>query len=99
MLLPCGLRQKAGLPAAYTPLPVSCSAWRCRICNYERFHRVAVLRKNGTRYETAFFACSQCSVMFLNPAQLDVYSTANPNIEFPPIATPLRKRLPERLEK
>lgn len=75
-----------------TALPVSSSAWSCRICGYERFHRVAVLRKNGTRYETELFACSQCSVMFLNPNQFNTYSTATPNIEFPPIVTPLRKR-------
>lgn len=81
-----------------TPLPVSCSAWRCRICGYERFHRVAVMRKNGTRYETEFFACSQCSVMFLNPNQFNTYSTAAPNIEFPPIVTPLRKRKPSTPE-
>lgn len=50
------------------------------------------MRKNRTRYETEFFACSQCSVMFLNPAQFNTYSTAAPDIEFPPIVTPLRKR-------
>ena len=38
-----------------TPVPVSNSAWRCRICAYERYYRVAVMRKNGTRYETQFF--------------------------------------------
>jgi hypothetical protein len=75
-----------------SPLPVSTSAWRCRVCDYERYHRVAVLRKNGTRYETEFFACSQCSVMFLNPSQFNTYSTAAPNIEFPPIVTRLRKQ-------
>lgn len=50
------------------------------------------MRKNGTRYETEFFACSQCSVMFLNPTQFNTYSTAAPNVEFPQIVTPLRKR-------
>lgn len=74
------------------PLPASVGAWRCRVCDYERYYRVAVMRKNGTRYETEFFACSQCSVMFLSPAQFDAHSTAAPNIEFPPIVTPLRKR-------
>lgn len=69
------------------------SQWRCRICGFERFHRVSVLRKNGTRYETEFHACSQCSVMFLNPAQFDTNSTASPNIEAPPsVVTTLRRR-------
>jgi hypothetical protein len=31
---------------------------------FDRYHRVSVLRKNGTRYETAFFACCGCSVFF-----------------------------------
>lgn len=50
------------------------------------------MRKNGTRYETEFFACSQCSVMFLNPAQFNMYSNAAPNVEFSPVVTPLRER-------
>jgi hypothetical protein len=65
---------------------------RCLICAFERHHRVSVMRKNGTRYETQFFACSQCSVMFLNPAQFNAFSSSAPNIEFPPIVTPLRRR-------
>jgi hypothetical protein len=47
---------------------------------------------NGSRYETRFFACSQCSVMFLNHTQFNAISTAAPNIEFPPIVTPLKRR-------
>jgi hypothetical protein len=29
----------------------------------------------------AFSACSQCSMMLLNPAQFDANSTANPSID------------------
>ena len=50
------------------------------------------MRKNGARYETAFFACSGCSVMFLNDRQFDVNSTANPSIAVPSIVTPLRRK-------
>lgn len=75
-----------------TPIPVSSSAWRCRVYSFERYHRISVMRKNGSRYETQFFACSQCSVMFLNPTQFNAFSTAAPNVEFPPIVTPLRRR-------
>lgn len=75
-----------------TPLPVSSSAWRCRVCGFERHHRISVMRKNGGRYETQFFACSLCSVMFMNPTQFNAFSTAAPNVEFPPIVTPLRRR-------
>ena len=66
--------------------------WRCRVCGFDRFYRVAVMRKNGARYETSFFACSGCSVMLLNDRQFDAASTANPSVEFPPIVTPLRRR-------
>jgi hypothetical protein len=51
-----------------------------------------VLRKNGSRYETSFHACSGCSAMFLNPSQFDANSTANPSIEMPPVVTQLRRR-------
>lgn len=67
--------------------------WRCRLCGYSRYHRVSVLRKNGSRYETEFHACSQCSVMFLSPAQFDENSRAGPNIEVPPeVLTAIRRR-------
>jgi hypothetical protein len=67
--------------------------WRCRICGFDRYYRVSVLRKTGVRYETPFFACSQCSVMFTNASQFDANSTAAPNVEAPPgVVTPLRRR-------
>jgi hypothetical protein len=67
--------------------------WRCRICGFTRYHRVSVLRKNGSRYETEFHACSQCSVMFLSPAHFDENSQASANIEVSPtVITPLRRR-------
>jgi hypothetical protein len=75
-----------------TSLPVSVATWKCRLCDYERYHRVSVIKKNGVRYETAFFACSQCSVMFLNPAQFSALAQASPSIELPPIVTPIRNR-------
>jgi hypothetical protein len=69
--------------------------WRCRLCSYERYHRVSVLRKDGSRYDTSFFAWSQCSVMFLNPEQWNGCSSAHPgvNVEAPPdVVTPMRRR-------
>jgi hypothetical protein len=56
---------------------------------------VAVLRKNGTRYETSFFACSGCSAMFLNATIFDGWhpvAAETAGADFPPIVTPLRKR-------
>jgi len=66
--------------------------WRCRLCGFERYYRVTVLRKTGIRYETPFYACSQCSVMFTNASQFNADSTAAPNEAPPDIVTPLRRR-------
>jgi len=69
------------------------SQWRCRVCSFDRYHRVTVLRKSGARYETPFSACSQCSVMFLNPAQFAANSTAAPNVEAAQaVVTPMRRK-------
>ena len=42
---------------------------RCRICSFHRWHLVTLKRKNDALYTTSFYACSGCSVMFLNPEQ------------------------------
>ena len=72
--------------------PLRLSQWKCRLCGFDRYHRVSVLHKSGARYETPFCACSRCSVMFLNAAQFDANSTENPSVEMPPVVTPMRRR-------
>ena len=67
--------------------------WRCRICSFDRWHTVTVKRKNGALYTTSFYACSGCSVMFLNPDQFSALGDAAPNIEMPRvIALPTRQK-------
>ena len=44
---------------------------------------MTVKRKNGALYTTSFHACSQCSVMFLNPEQFNAFGNAAPNVEMP----------------
>jgi hypothetical protein len=67
--------------------------WRCRLCGFEKYHRVAVLKKNGQRYETAFFACSGCSVMFLNDSTFNAWhDTRAVDVELLPNVTPIRGR-------
>jgi len=67
--------------------------WRCRICSFNRWHIVTVKRKNGSLYTTCFYACSGCSVMFLNPEQFSAFSDAAPNIELPTvISLPVRRK-------
>lgn len=80
-------------PRLLTIRCVTLFQWKCRLCSFDRYHQVSVLRKTGARYETPFYACSQCSVMFLNASQFDANSTANPNVEAPPaIVTAMRRR-------
>jgi len=59
--------------------------WRCRICSFERWHVVTVKRKSGALYTTSFYACSGCSVMFINPEQFNALGDAAPNIEMPTV--------------
>jgi len=55
--------------------------WKCRVCGFDRWHVVSVKRKNGSLYETSFYACSGCSVMFLNTEQFNAFGDAASNIE------------------
>ena len=67
--------------------------WRCRICSFDRWHIVTVRRKNGSLYTTSFYACSGCSVMFLNPQQFNAFRDGAPNIEMPTvIPLPARRK-------
>jgi len=45
--------------------------WRCRLCGCECYHRFTVLRENGKRYQTEFFYCGGCTVIFTNDRQFD----------------------------
>lgn len=64
--------------------------WRCRPCGFSKYHRVAVL-KNGQRYETAFFACSGCSVMFLNDSTFNALHPITAEVAVAAVV-PLRRR-------
>ena len=75
--------------------PHATDQWTCRICRFDRYRQVTVVRKGGSRHVTAFFACSQCSVIFLNPQQWNGSATAQSdvNVEAPPdVVTPMRLR-------
>jgi len=45
--------------------------WRCRLCGCECYHPVSVRRKDGTRYQTPFYSCGGCTVLFMNDRQFD----------------------------
>jgi hypothetical protein len=54
---------------------------------------VTVKRKTGELYTTSFYACSACSVMFLNPEQFNALGDAVPNVEMPTvISLPARRK-------
>jgi hypothetical protein len=66
--------------------------WRCRICGFDRWHVVTVKRKTGALYTTSFYACSGCSVMFLNPEQFNAFGDAAANIEMPRVVSLATRR-------
>jgi hypothetical protein len=54
---------------------------------------VTVKRKTGALYTTSFYACSRCSVMFLNPEQFSAFGDVAPNVEMPTvISLPARRK-------
>lgn len=59
---------------------------------YLRYHRVAVLKKNGQRYETAFFTCSGCSVMFLNDSTFNALHAVVAEVKATAAVVPMRGR-------
>ena len=66
--------------------------WRCRICGFDRWHVVTVKRQTGALYTTSFYACSGCSVMFLNPEQFNSLGDAAPNVEMPRVVSLAARR-------
>jgi hypothetical protein len=65
---------------------------RCRLCGFTKYHRVAVFRKNGQRYETSFYACSGCSVMFVNDTTFNDLHPVAPDVEAAAVLVPLGRR-------
>lgn len=55
---------------------------------------MAVLKKSGQRYETSFFNCSGCSVMFENDTTFNAFHTYTPTAaaDMTAIVTPMRRR-------
>jgi hypothetical protein len=41
--------------------------FRCPLCKSVSCERVIVRRADGTNYLTSFYACTTCTVMFLDP--------------------------------
>ncbi len=78
-------------PAPSLPSDPVSLAWKCCVCGFGSYHRVAVLRKNGSRYETAFFACNDCSVMFINDTKFNGRHDPTPAIDPAAVVTPMRK--------
>jgi hypothetical protein len=62
------------------------------LATFDRWHTVTEKRKNGALYTTSFYACSQCSGMFLNPEEFNAFGHAAPNVEMPVVVPLLRKR-------
>jgi hypothetical protein len=66
--------------------------WRCRLCGFTKYHRVAVLKKSGQRYETSFFACSGCSIMFENDTTFNDLHPVTPEVDAAAVVVALGRR-------
>ena len=67
--------------------------WRCRVCGFERYFGVSVVKHSGVRYYTSFYSCRGCSMMFTNPEQFNAIGQCNPNVEAPPdVVIPMRRQ-------
>jgi len=55
-------------------------AFRCPLCGSGGFRPIAVPRPGGNHYQTAFFECAGCSVMFIDP------NSFNANEPGPPLS-------------
>ena len=66
--------------------------WCCRLCGFTTYRRVAVLKRNGQRYETSFFCCNGCSVMFLNDTTFNALHEIAADVGPPAVVTPMRRR-------
>jgi len=47
--------------------------WQCRICSFDRWHIVTLNARTVRCTRTPYYACSGCSVMFLNPEQFNAF--------------------------
>jgi hypothetical protein len=45
------------------------AGWRCPICTADSYLRTVVAGRNGHPYETEFYECSGCSLMFRHPGR------------------------------
>src|ERR1019366_1654958 len=57
----------AGSPCCIYVQLMSIHAFRCTLCGSGFFRSVVVPRQDGSRYETSFYECAGCSVVFVDP--------------------------------
>jgi uncharacterized C2H2 Zn-finger protein len=48
--------------------------FECPTCGYRRYQRVVVNDRAGGPYETEFYACASCTVMFTDPVSFTQHS-------------------------
>lgn len=58
--------------------------WKRRLCAFGRYDRVAV--------RSGLYACSGCSVMFLNDSMCDGWHTVAPDVAMADVVAPIRMR-------
>ena len=61
--------------------------FQCPICGSPSYQRVVIERRKGKRYETQFFECLGCSVMFREPELFTLSPALREEIERTPKST------------
>jgi hypothetical protein len=45
------------------------SGWQCPICDAKSYDKVIVSKPNGMSYQTEFYECKGCTIMFRHPGR------------------------------
>ena len=56
-------------------------AFRCQLCGSGFFRPVVVPRADGSHYQTSFYECAGCSVMFVDPRAFNANEPGPPRSE------------------
>jgi hypothetical protein len=54
-------------------------AFRCQLCGSGLFRPIVVPRSGGSHYQTSFYECAGCSVMFIDPRAFNANEPGPPH--------------------
>src|ERR1039458_5473533 len=68
----------AGSPCCIYVQLMSSRAFRCSLCGGGFFRSVVVPRPDGSKYESSFYECAGCSVVFVDPSAFNANEPGPP---------------------